>query len=178
MGLEKIKRRLMVVAGLRAPGSTHLDLHLGEAAGATRVRVRDSAGTVVGYVDSDGGFNFAGAGSVTGTLTASSGFVQGLVTSSSQKTLTQVGVNLMSATGAASYTLPAPAAGLRMTLIKTAASTAILTVDTNSTGTTLDGSSATKILFDGNNQRAELLGLTTARWTVLTSTALYGGIST
>ena len=116
--------------------------------------------------------------SIGGTLTASSALVQGVVTSSSAKTLTSVGVNELSATGAASYTLPSVASGRRLVIAKTANSTAVLTVDTASTAQTLDGSSATKITLNGFNQNIELMGMSTTRWLVLSSTTVFGGIST
>lgn len=172
MGKAKEKRPLLLPEGFQGASTSVFSMSSG---GAMVV-----GGTLTGSSNASVAGTFTGSSNATisGTVTASSAFKHAVTTSSSQLALTSVGVNVLSATGAVSYTLPAAVAGLRMILAKTANSTAILTVDTASTAQTLDGSSATKITLDGLNQKVELVGVSTSRWLVLSSTTVFGGIST
>lgn len=121
---------------------------------------------------------------VDGTLTASSNLTlsgkltHSLQSVSSGQALGVHNVSVLTATGSTSYTLPAAAAGYYKAIFKSANSTAILTVDTNSTNETFDGSSATKLTFNGKDQKVEMVGLSTARWLIISSTASVGDIST
>ena len=114
----------------------------------------------------------------SGVVTANAGFkdaTQTIATSSAQL-IPAYGVTVMNSTLAAAYTIDNPIAGIRKVLQKIDASTQIISVTVTSTAATFNGTN-TVLTFDGLNQRAELQGLSSTRWLLLTSTASLGNIS-
>lgn len=72
-------------------------------------------------------------------------------------------------TEAKSYSLAAPVAGLRKTILVAAPSTGNITVTLDSTGTDFLGSTGNSIVFTGGSTApvgAELIGLSTSRWAI------------
>lgn len=137
------------------------------------------AGTLTGSsnVSVAGTLTASSNASVAGTLTLSSGLVGSVASVSSSQALAPLQVTVLTNTGAVGYTLPAPVAGMEMRIVKTANSTAVLTVATNSTAVTLDGSSGVNLIFNGQNQVAWLQASSTARWLLLSSTGQIGNIT-
>lgn len=155
MGKEKIVRPLLLPNGLTASETI---------TASSDVAV---SGTLTGSSNVSAG----------GTLTASSAFIGSVISVSSSQVLTSILLTILTATSAAGYTLPAPVVGLEKRIVKTGNSTQALTVATDSTTVTVDGSSGTNLVFNGRNQVAYLQASSTSRWVLLSSTAQIGDIT-
>lgn len=84
---------------------------------------------------------------------------------STASALAPVGVSVMTSTSAKTFSLTAPFAGARKSIIKTSASTTAITVRCVS-GVTVDGTND-DIVMNGANDAVVLHGLSTTRWLVL-----------
>ena len=122
----------------------------------------------------------AGSSDVTssGKVTANGGFYEKVETvSTTGATLQAFGVSLLTSTVAAAHTLPAPVAGVSKVLYKSANSTAVMTVTVASTATqTFDGTN-TAFTLNGLNQYVNLVGASSTRWLIQSSTAYYGALA-
>lgn len=120
---------------------------------------------------------------VGGTLTASSGLSasQGVTlpraAASTAANLVSYGLIDITSTSASAYVLDAPVAGREVVIFKTGNSTQIATVTVNSTATvTFDGTN-TVLTFNGVNQVARLIGNSSTRWLLTSSTGQVGAIA-
>lgn len=87
--------------------------------------------------------------------------------SSTATTLTRFGLTLLSSTAAKTFVVAAPVLGCYKEIVKTANSTAIITVSVGS-GMTVGGSTkvVTKILMNGQNDSVVMRGVSTTKWYV------------
>lgn len=115
--------------------------------------------------------------SIGGTLTASSGLTasRGVTgpraVASTAANLPSYGLFNISSTSAAAMVIDAPVAGREVVFYKTGNSTQISSITVNATGTvTYDGTNV-MLTFDGQSQFARMIGDSTTRWLLLTSSS-------
>jgi len=109
----------------------------------------------------------AAGGDVT-TAISGVGGIMGVETASTAAALAAVGIANLTATTAKTYTLSAPFAGAVKHIIKTGASTTILTVNAGA-GVTFDGTND-DLTFNAANEAVTLVGLSATRWGVVSNT--------
>lgn len=171
MGKEKIKRPLLLPEGFQGASTSDFYMSSGGAATFGGTLTASSNATVSGTLTPSSDMTVGGKATFNGGA-----YEEVQTVSTTGATLNANGLSLLTSTAVAAHTLPAPEAGLHKFLIKTANSTAAMTVTTASTSQTVDGSN-TVITFNGQNQRAELIGASSTRWVLVTSTASVGNLS-
>lgn len=93
--------------------------------------------------------------------------------SSTAISLARFGLTLLSSTGAKTFVLTAPVLGCYKEIVKTANSTAIVTISCGS-GVTIGGSTkvVTKILFNGQNDSVTLRAISATKWYVVSNNSV------
>lgn len=87
--------------------------------------------------------------------------------------LSPYGLGILSSTGAKTFIMAAPVLGSMKEFVKTANSTAIITISVGS-GQTVGGSTkvVTKILFNGQNDSCSLRGISATKWHVISNNSV------
>ena len=90
-------------------------------------------------------------------------------------TVAASGMTRLNSTVACAYTLEPPILGKRIVIVKTAASTADITVtcSTAKGAATVDGTNSI-LTFDGANEAIEMIGETSTRWRILENIGTVG----
>lgn len=94
------------------------------------------------------------------------GVTDGPTAASTSAALARSGVSTLGATAAKDYTLEAPKAGVRKTLVSTNGTTQTVTA-TGATFLTTAGSTPNKVSMESTGAFLELVGLSTALWAVV-----------
>lgn len=121
--------------------------------------------------------NASSALNAAGAATLSGGVYEAIQTvATTSGTLTAYGISILSNTSQMAVILPAPVAGVQKAIFNIAATTKAHTVTTAATSQTLD-STGTILTFDAVNQFVRLVGASSTRWLVVSTTGTHSGIS-
>lgn len=103
---------------------------------------------------------------VTGQITVTGGVKETITTeSTAASTLANYGVSVLGSSGAVDYTLAAPVAGIRKSIVVTGASTLIKSITSN--GATMGSTANNKASIDNAGGSLHLLGMSTSMWAII-----------
>lgn len=113
------------------------------------------------------------SGSVTTAVAESVVYHEDIAGSTATLTASATGITNLTSTGVQTVALTIPFAGAYKSIIKTGASTAIITVTSGSTAVTFNGTN-TNLTFDAAGEAVVLTGLSATRWAILSNEGTVG----